>query len=1551
MSDLYALPGQTGINRSSYHYSKKQDTMPSWNEKLIKAAREGRLTDLKLSIEKGADLEYRDENEYTPLLQSVYHGHIETVQYLVSVGSNKEAKTEIPQQCPFYSTCFDVGNVLMLQIGSTPLSLAAEKGHLDIVKYLIRVGCIKEARANDAFTPLLNSVYYGHIETVQYLVSVGSNKEATAKDGNTPLFIAVHKGNLQIVQYLITVGCQRDARDNDDFTPLLFAVQGGHIEIVKYLVTAQCDIEATNKDDFTPLLVAVRQGYLDIVKYLIKANCDIEARTKMGLTPLLVATAKGHLSIVLYLITVGCIRETKSKDGRTALHFSAKYGHFQVTKVLIEEVGISPFEKTYQGKTPYQLAAKKNRKDSTEKRQEKKEIMDYLKIVMSTENQNVSSKNPQQKGLLKVSKGPKEEILIFSDKEFKGLLMSGAYRCFWNRIFLTGPFGVGKTSLAKILVGDEAPEERQSTDGIWIYLGRAGMDIQERCWIFLKHGTILNATVQSLLRSKEVTATVGADKSVNDKEDLDTVKQSEETKNQDVVTSIPDAGEVTHSGNKSKPGALKSQENIPQKAFKGRTPSHIFTQNDRGGKMEETKIEENLTGIDMSEEEIIKLVRSQCTLGQYEMEVVPIDLWDFGGQKIYHLTHQLFVTSRGTFLLIFNGSRDIHENIPEYTELPGCQGQRNTAVYLIHWVNSVLTYCKTIVENKEYPKILCVATHKDLVKGDVEEQRTSLENSIEELFQNHGGKQHLQYKPLIFVNARNKEDEEIATLKKQLVDVALDHPRCGELMPTKFVPLELQLARNVEENKKILTMDELNDINKQNDKIALTSAQLKSFLKVNHALGKLIYFDEAGLRDNVIIDPVFLVDVLRSIVTDDQFWPEHLKEILKSLKESGKLLKKDLYKIWKQDCFREIWAHKDYIVDMLVHLDIMCRPKDDEDGSDFFLVPCMISTKREDNQQIDHDRSIHLAYRFKEEVVPPAILYRFIATFISIWKLRVSAKSNRLMIFTDSADVKIDGDHDMRFDIQGNRFIVTLSHKEKNISIVPSIASTVQECLTHAIINISNFYFSVSEDSACDRDLPFTIQIGIPCGRDLCFFDHILSSKGEWKCPDHNTKHKTKLVSKWFADKLHTEHDRCPQDCSGLDKVWLDRQPEDKHLGRLASKLTHGDTRTIYMMLKKKEPALQWDIINESNKREKFYIKLNALYDWKKSSKYVSFKQLQNSLEEGHIDIHKLCQISREVQTEMDQPRDKLLLRPSDSNIQQLPDHIGSQTFQLGIELGLSVVEMQKIESNHVTNLHGQTEEVLKRWIRIPEATFEALGKALHRIELSSVLSYLTYDEELGGQMEIEIDEHVRERIIQDIQISQIVDYMMTHLVISSDDRRRIEHHAGQDDQNKALLREVIKRGEPTYTVFIDALQKSGYTDLANELKSDGQEEGSSAAIVQTGNIENKGLSDWIVPMYKVRLQKNYSKIIDNIQHEAIVDHLISRDVLTIAESQMINACPAQIQKNRKLMDILLHGSEHVFIEFIKALREDSVYAELADKIENTAVASRDISTFQSCFK
>ncbi|VDI77890.1 Hypothetical predicted protein, partial [Mytilus galloprovincialis] len=41
-------------------------------------------------------------------------------------------------------------------------------------------------------------------------------------------------------------------------------------------------------------------------------------------------------------------------------------------------------------------------------------------------------------------------------------------------------------------------------------------------------------------------------------------------------------------------------------------------------------------------------------------------------------------------------------------------------------------------------------------------------------------------------------------------------------------------------------------------------------------------------------------------------------------------------------------------------------------------------------------------------------------------------------------------------------------------------------------------------------------------------------------------------------------------------------------------------------------------------------------------------------------------------------------------------------------------------------------------------------------------------------------------------------------------------------------------------------------------------------------------------------------------------------------------------EKNRTLIDMLLRKKEQGFIEFLKALRKDQVYADLADQIEKT---------------
>lgn len=64
----------------------------------------------------------------------------------------------------------------------------------------------------------------------------------------------------------------------------------------------------------------------------------------------------------------------------------------------------------------------------------------------------------------------------------------GHYKCYWNRVYLVGPYFSGKSCLAKILVGEPVPKGRESTDGIWIYIGRAGMDIEEKMWKCFRKG-------------------------------------------------------------------------------------------------------------------------------------------------------------------------------------------------------------------------------------------------------------------------------------------------------------------------------------------------------------------------------------------------------------------------------------------------------------------------------------------------------------------------------------------------------------------------------------------------------------------------------------------------------------------------------------------------------------------------------------------------------------------------------------------------------------------------------------------------------------------------------------------------------------------------------------------------------------------------------------------------------------------------------------------------------------------------------------------------------
>ncbi|XP_063436882.1 uncharacterized protein LOC134718317 [Mytilus trossulus] len=1084
---------------------------------------------------------------------------------------------------------------------------------------------------------------------------------------------------------------------------------------------------------------------------------------------------------------------------------------------------------------------------------------------------------------------------------------------------VTGQFSVGKTTLVKLLAGEIIPDGRHPTDGISLVEGRCGLDILTKEWILVYQDSYnaLDVVYHKVL--------------------MTSLEEEEES---ELTNKASDTSPTGYA--KAALSSLPSEQSAAAQSLPSTKSSNV----PHTVKQMEKKMRTRMT-----KEEIRKKMEKVLKSGKYKMKVGRLIFWDFGGQYVYLTTHQTFMTFRALFLVVFDGSKDLHEQVPDVMCFPGQHMTPTPAVFLQYWVNSILTYCKVVYAG--IPKILFVATHKDKVPTEnIATRREELYRGIEELFKDHEGKHHLVLRPLIFVNAKDQADPEIEVLKKTITELTFDHPCWGERMPNACVPLELEIAELVAEGKQIMSLAEVKELNAISEVSVLSPEQLTDFLHYQHSLGKIVYFDTPQLRDNVIISPLLMVEVMRSFITDVEFWPkeDNTRKTFKKMSENGMIQKLDLYQIWEQEEFCQILLFKEYIFDMLIHLDIVSEQRryDTKTGSrlpvEHFFVPCML-TQRNDtdflSQECTPERTVSLAFVFNGTVVPPALPNRLICACLSMWTLK--QYRGRKLMFSGFVGLSVDKEHDIVVCVEGNKILLHLVHKRSKGLIIPDIATSVRDCLFVTLERISEFYQFTIHCKASSK-LPFHTEYS--CSKLNCFTsENKMASETEESLCEHGEN----LKNNWSIWNKKREQKQCDANCPGLSEDALSQIPSNTELLRLSN---HCEAHMLHeLALHLGMDEMVWSDMVENYPTNTQMVKFLTLIHLKENNE-ISFAELDNGLREMEITTHKLCVVRRRKQVKSGIPDDILDCIPSDEILDRLAPLVGNIVLQLGIELGLSVEEIESIKVKRDRDLTAQNKEVLFAWrkdrtvkptIRVLEQVFVDIGKG------ARCLKEVVKDVDPNTLKAVEIvTDRIREnenRIIQDVQTSQILDHMMAHLVISVDDRRRIEQHAGQDDQNKALLDIVTKMREPAYSVFVDGLRIYGYKDIANDLKCDFSPSPTSASA------ENEGLSVCNVPLYKVRLQKNYLKVITDIQHENIVDHLISREVVSVDDGKKIESGKTPQEKNRNLMDMLLRKNEQGFNEFLKALRKDSIYADLADQIEKTEVTSTDMATLYKCFK
>jgi ankyrin repeat protein len=119
---------------------------------------------------------------------------------------------------------------------TTPLHLAASKGHKDLVELLLANKADVNARNVDGHAAVHLAMYCNKWDVVELLIDNRADVSLrNPKEGVTPLHLAAGDGRKRVVEWLLANNAEVNAKALDGETPLMSAARRGHQDVVELL--------------------------------------------------------------------------------------------------------------------------------------------------------------------------------------------------------------------------------------------------------------------------------------------------------------------------------------------------------------------------------------------------------------------------------------------------------------------------------------------------------------------------------------------------------------------------------------------------------------------------------------------------------------------------------------------------------------------------------------------------------------------------------------------------------------------------------------------------------------------------------------------------------------------------------------------------------------------------------------------------------------------------------------------------------------------------------------------------------------------------------------------------------------------------------------------------------------------------------------------------------------------------------------------------------------------------------------------------------------------
>jgi GTPase SAR1 family protein len=204
---------------------------------------------------------------------------------------------------------------------------------------------------------------------------------------------------------------------------------------------------------------------------------------------------------------------------------------------------------------------------------------------------------------------------------------------------------------------------------------------------------------------------------------------------------------------------------------------------------------------------------------------IRLSSWDFGGQDIYHATHQLFLSDRSLFVLLWNAR----------------QG----------WEQAKLVYWLSIIKARApHARVILVGTHISSRPADL--PLTDLRTSFPQI--------------VASTAIDNSTGVGINKLRRVIAEEAAKLPLMGSHWPATWMEAAEAIATL---SQQYATVD---DLHRQLAAAGVTDGSHRTYLlRALHLLGDIMYFDEEELlRDMVILRPQWVSDYIDRVLDSPQ---------------------------------------------------------------------------------------------------------------------------------------------------------------------------------------------------------------------------------------------------------------------------------------------------------------------------------------------------------------------------------------------------------------------------------------------------------------------------------------------------------------------------------------------------------------------------------------------------------------------------------------------------------------------------------------------------------